>query len=211
MKKNNNRAARICAQCGGAIDPSTLNCSICGYTALEQTSTPTKEKRTQKFLRVLFSVVFCLLLTVATLLLVLLLFIHALNENTIIPSIGPISSDWLVVFFDSWYSLVLSGALVLIPMLVVVLINTNRIRRCFLAIGCSAITSAILCTVAILIKTQIRKLLSGEWQNTLINSTSVFGDFCVVCVIILVVIGATCLSIYSCIVAIKGGSHEEDI
>lgn len=200
----------VCTKCGDAIDPSTSNCSICGSTALEQASTPTKEKRTPVFLGVLFSVIFSLLLTVSIILLVLLLFIHAINENTIIPSIGPISSDWLAAFFDSCYSLVLGGALVLIPMLIIILINTNRIRRIFLAISCSAIVSAILSIVAIIIKAQILKLLSGEWQDALINATAVFGDFCIVCAIVLIVIGATCLSIYSCIVALKGGKHEKD-
>ena len=98
----------------------------------------------------------------------------------------------------------------LIPILIIVLINTNRIRRIFLAIGCSAIASAILSMVAYVTKTQLLKLLSGEWQDALVNATAVFGDFCVVCAIVLIVIGAACLSIYSCIVVIKGGKHEKD-
>lgn len=210
MKKKKKMEGIICSQCEGAINPSTSNGSVCGSTALGQTSTPTKEKKSPSFWGVLFSVIFSLLLTVSITLLVLLLFIHAVNENTIIPSIGPISSDWLAVFFDSWYPLVLGGALVLIPILVIVLFNTNRIRRIFLAIGCSAIASAILSIVAIIIKTHILKLLSGEWQDALVNATTVFGDFCIVCAIILIVIGTACLSIYSCVVAIKGGKHEKD-
>lgn len=210
MKKKKKIEGIACSKCGGAIDPSTSNCSICGSTVLEQTSTPTKEKKVSRFWRVLFSIIFSLLLTISFTLLVLLLFIHALNENTIIPSIGPISSDWLAVFFDSWYTLVLGGALVLIPILIIVLLNTNRKRRVFLAIGCSAIASAILSVVATIIKKQILKLLSGEWQDTLVNATAVFGDFYIVCAIVLVVIGTACLSIYSCIAVIKGGKHEKD-
>lgn len=210
MKKKKKMEGIVCSKCGGTIDPSTSNCSTCGSTALEQASTPTKEKKVPGFWGVLFSVIFSLLLTVSFTMLVLLLFIHALNENTIIPSIGPISSDWLAVFFDSWYSLVLGGALVLIPILIIVLINTNRMRRIFLAIGCSAIASAILSVVAMIIKKQVLKLLSGEWQDTLVNATAVFGDFCIVCAIVLIVIGAACLSIYSCIAVIKGGKHEKD-
>lgn len=210
MKKKKKLEGIICSQCGGAINPSTSNGSVCGITALGQTSTPTKEKKSPSFWGVLFSVIFSLLLTVSITLLVLLLFIHAVNANAIIPSIGSISSDWLAVFFDSWYPLVLGGALVLIPILVIVLFNTNRIRRIFLAIGCSAIASAILSIVAIIIKTHILKLLSGEWQDALVNATTVFGDFCIVCAIILIVIGTACLSIYSCVVVIKGGKHEKD-
>ncbi len=210
MKKKKKMEGIVCSQCGGAIDPSTSNCSICGSTTLGQASTLTKEKKTPGFWGVLFSVIFSLLLTVSITLLVLLLFIHALNKNTIIPSIGPISSDWLAVFFDSWYSLVLGGALVVIPVLVIALINTHRVRRIFLGIGCSTIASAILSIVVTIFRTQVLKVLSGEWQDTLVNATAVFRDFCVICAGVLIVIGATCLSIYSCIAVVKGGRHEKD-
>lgn len=210
MKKKKKMEGIVCTKCGGAIDPSTSNCSICGSTALEQASTPTKEKKAPSFWGVLFSVIFSLLLTVSIILLVLLLFIHALNENTIIPSIGPISSDWLAVFFDSWYSLVLSGALVLIPVLVIALVNTHRVRRLFLGVGCSAIASAILSITVAIFRIQILKVLSGEWQDALVNATAAFRNFCFICAAVLVAIGATCLSIYSCIAVVKGGKHEKN-
>lgn len=157
----------------------------------------------------LFSVVFSLLLTISLIVFVLLLFIHALNENVIIPDIGPISSDWLALFFDSWYSLVLGGALVLIPILIIILINTNRIRRIFLAIGCSTIVSAMLDMATVIFRIQILKFLSGEWQDALVNATAVFRDFCIICAVVLVVIGATCMSIYSCIAVVKGDKKHE--
>lgn len=169
-----------------------------------------KKKKTSIFLGVLFTAIFSLLLSASIVLLILLLFIQALNENVIIPAVGFIPSDWLALFFDSWYSLVLGGALVLIPSLIIVLINMHRVRRIFLAIGCSTIASAMLSIVAIIIRTQIVKLLPGEWQDVLVNVTAVFRDFGVVCAIILLVIGATCLSIYSCIAVVKGGGHEKD-
>lgn len=208
MKKK--MEGNVCSQCGGAIDPSTLDCSVCGSTALIQESTSTKEKKALGCFSALLSVIFSLLLSVSFILVVLLLFIHALNENTIIPAIGPISSDLLAVFLGSWYSFVLGGALVLIPMLVIALINRHRVRRIFLGIGCSAIVSAILSIVVVIFRTQLLKVLSGEWQDALVNATAVFRDFCFICAGVLIVIGATCLSIYSCIAVVKGGKHEKD-
>ena len=98
----------------------------------------------------------------------------------------------------------------LIPMLVIALINTHRVRRIFLGIGCSAIVSAILSIVVVIFRTQVLKVLSGEWQDALVNATAVFRDFCFICAEVLIVIGAACLSIYSCIAVIKGGKHEKD-
>lgn len=210
MKKKKKVEGIICSQCGGTIDPSTSNCSICGSTVLGQTSTLTKEKKVPGFWSILFSVIFSLLLTVSITLLVFLLFIHALNENVVLPAVGAISSAWLALFFDSWYSLVLGGAVVLIPTLIIILLNTHRVRRIFLAIGVSSVVSAILCVAGAIIRTHTLKLLSGEWQDILINATAAFKDFCVVCAIILIVIGTTCLSIYSCIAVVKGGKHEKD-
>ena len=79
MKKKKKMEGVVCSQCGGVIDPSTSNCSICGSTASGQVSTLTKEKKAPGFWGVLFSVIFSLLLTVSITLLVLLVFIHALN------------------------------------------------------------------------------------------------------------------------------------
>lgn len=210
MKKKRKMEGAVCSQCGGAIDSSTSNCSVCGSTAFGRASTPGKEKKATGFFGILFSAVFSLPLTVSIILYVLVLFIHALNENTIIPAIGPISSDWLAVFFESWYSLALGGVLVLIPLLVIILINTYRIRRIFFTVGCSTIASAILSIVVVVLRTQALKVLSGEWQDALVSTTAVFRDFCIIYAIILVVIGATCLSIYSCIAVVKGGKHEKD-
>lgn len=208
MKKKMDGA--VCSQCGGAIDPSTSNCSVCGSTASDQATTSTKVKKASGFWGVLFSVIFSLLLSISLIILVLILFIHALNENVIIPGVGPISNDWIALFFDSWYPLALGGALVLIPLLVITLINTHRIRIIFFAVGCSTIVSAILSIAAAILRTEALKALSGEWQDALVNATAVFGDFCIMCAIVLIVIGATCLSIYSCIAGIKGGKHEKD-
>lgn len=208
MNKKKTMEGNVCSQCGGAIDSSTSNCTVCGGTILELS--PSHKNKKLVFWSVFFTTICCLLLTISLVLLVLLLFIHALNENVILPAAGFISSDWLALFFDSWYPLLFGDALVLIPILIIVLLNTQRVRRIFFAIGCSSIISAILSITSAIIKIHTLKLLTGEWQDVLVNATTPFNDFSVVCAFILIVIGATCLSIYSCIVPTKGGKHEKD-
>lgn len=210
MKTKTKTAGNVCPRCGGMINPATSRCSVCGSTGQKQPPAPAEEKRIYRVLDVLFSVIFGLLLSVSVMLFVILLFVYALNENGTIPAIGFISGDRLNSFLDSPFSLVLGGVPVLIPVLVIVFINSHRIRRCFLVIGCSAFVSAALCMTAVILRTQMLQSLSAQWQEALINATSVFGDFCVVCALILIAVGAACLSIYSCIAVIKGGKHEKN-
>lgn len=200
----------VCANCGGALDPSASVCAACGETVLDQVSAPVEGKKAPGFWNVFFSVIVGLLLTVSTTLLALLLFMHGLNETVRIPAVGPISGDWLAVFFDAWYPFVLGGAFVLIPLLIIVLINTHRIRRIFLTVGVSATAVAVFSVVFALFETQVVKMLSGEWQEALVNSTAVLKDFFVLYAIIMVVIGAACLSVYSCITVVKGARHEQN-
>ncbi len=203
MKKN--LEERVCAKCGNTVDGSASACSVCGEVVVSSV-----ENRKPGVGNTFFSVLLSLLLFVFTVLFVLLLFIHALNENVLIPDVGPISRDWLAMFFDSWYALALGGTLVLIPLLIIVLINTHRIRRIFLFVGMSSILSCLFSIALAFIGTHMVKLFSGEWQDALINSTNVFKDFCVVCAVILAVLGTTSLSIYSCIKTIKGAKHEKE-
>lgn len=160
--------------------------------------------------RALVSVIISLILTFSIILFVFVLFIRGVSENTIIPSIGPVSSAWLSEFFDSWYSLVIFGALILIIVLIVALINKHRKSSTFRLIGYSSVMSAILIVTASIIKRRIFELFSGDWQDALINTTDVFGEFCIICATVLIMIGAANLSIYSCIVALKEDRHEKN-
>lgn len=175
-----------------------------------------KEKKEKKagnsfsFWRVCLTVIFSLLLTAVLVLLLFLLFIHALNDHVVLPNIGPISGDWADVFFDSWYSVILGGVLAMVPVVTIVLLNTRRIRRIFLAVGASAILSAIFSAAAVVIRIRIIQALSGEWQEVLINAAAAFKDFGVIYAMILIAVGAACLSIYFCVAAVKGGRHEKD-
>lgn len=184
---------------------------------------PSSEERTSKkkstdgdksplgFLRSFFSAFFGLMLIILIVLTEFLLFVRALNENVILPSIWVINSETITTFFDSWVSLLLCFALPLIPILILLLINSHNVRNLFRVIGCSSIVSAILNIITVILSTPAIKLLSGDWQSTFVSVISVFRDFFVVCAIFLIIIGATFISIYSCIIAIKGGKHEKAV
>ena len=99
--------------------------------------------------------------------------------------------------------------MMLIPLLVIIFINVHRIRRAFLDIGCSAIVSAVFNIVTAGVAAQIIRVFSGDWQDVLINTTVAYRSYSIICASGLVIIGVTCLSIYSCIVVIKGGRYEK--
>lgn len=162
------------------------------------------------FWNIFFTAICCLLLTILSAGFILLLFMYALNENIVLPAVGFISGDWLALIFDSWYLLAFGIALLVTMVLMVVLINISKIRRIYIAIGCTSIMSAILNIAIVMFRTHILKLFPAEWQEILVNTTAVFKDFEIICVIILVMIGATCLSIYSGIVVVKGDKGEKN-
>lgn len=161
------------------------------------------------FFRCFFSVLFSLILSILIVLDECLIFVRALNDNVILPSVWVIQSETITAFFDSWVSLLLCILLPLIPIMILLLINTHKIRKLFLAIGCCGIASAILNIIAVIFRTPAIELLPDDWQNTLVSATSAFKDFFVLCTIFLMVTGAAFISIYSCIMAIKGGKHEK--
>lgn len=210
MKKRKTTEGIICPKCGSGIEPSATVCPVCGEAAPAPEAGNAPEKKPSDGVRAVFSAILGLLLAVFELFCVLLLFVHALNENVQIPSIGAISGDSLTVFLDSWCSVALGVVLALLPVLILVLINLHRIRRCFLSVGVSTIAAAVLCVVLGFIVTTVIKALPAEWQNTLVNTTVVFKDFSVVCAVILIAVGAACLSVYSCIAVIKGDKHEKN-
>ncbi len=195
------------AKCGSTVDPAASNGPECG-AVLPQAASPVSGKKKFGFWGVFFSTLFSLLLTASTALLVPLLFLHALNEHQPIPAIGSVSASWLAEFFDSGWVFALGGTLVLIPLLAILLINTHRVRRVFLSVGVSAVAAALLSAALGFAGKYAIKLLSGDWQDALLNTTAVFKDFSIVCALILVILGAACLSIYSLIAVLKGGNHE---
>ena len=168
-------------------------------------------KSTLVFFRSFFSAFFGLMLIVLLVLTEFLLFVRALNDNIVLPSVWLINSETVTAFFDSWVSLLLCSILPLIPILILLRINSHNLRKVFLTIGCSSVISAAINIIIVISNTPAIKLLSVDWQNALVNTTSAFRDFLVVCAVFLIIIGATFISIYSCIIAIKGGRHEKAV
>lgn len=157
----------------------------------------------------ILSGLFSLLLALFTVLLVVLLFLHALSQNVLLPAVGGLSSYLIVSFFDHWYFLILGVALVLIQLLAILLLNLSRVRRFYLSVGCAAVGAAVLCCASGFLAPRAIRLFSGAWQDILVNTTAVFRDFSAFCAIVLAAVGFACISIYSCIRAVKGGSHEK--
>ncbi|GAA6396764.1 hypothetical protein [Solibaculum mannosilyticum] len=170
----------------------------------EKVTAMSKEQRFPRVFRIVLTVLFCFLLAGSTALLIILAFVYALNENVQIPSIGFIHGEWLTSVFDSWYPILFGIILVLVPLLILILLNKRRIRITFLSIGISFLIIAIISVIFGYIEPSAISLLSGEWQDVLVNTTTVFKDFTTVCAIILILSGATCLSIYFCIAVMKG-------
>lgn len=201
----------ICAKCGGMIEPSASFCSLCGEPApVQEPAVPKQRKERPGIMSVLGSILFGLLLAMSVVLLIGLLFVHALGQNVPIPAVGSASEELLARFFVSWFPFVLGGLLVLIPLLLLILIHRHRIRRAFFTLGISTVAAAVLSAVFGLFGGRIVGLLSEMWQEVLVNSTVVFQEFSVVCAVILAMFGAGCLSIYACIHAVKGEIHEKD-
>ena len=207
---NKKMEADSCPQRGSPADLPASACPACGSAAKEQAvPSPAGRRRTNGLLGAFFSVIFSILLSVLMMLFAIFLFLHALGQRVMMPAAGPISDDWLALLFQSWYSLAIGGALVLVPLAAIILINAHSMRRSFLAVGCSMLLSAIFGIAAAITAPQALKLLPGAWQDILVNSVTAFGDFCIVWALLFIVIGAACLSIYSCIAAVKGGRHEK--
>lgn len=185
------------------------NCIASENRTLEQTDIPVKKKWGTGVFGGVLSGIFGLLLTASIILFILLLFTSALSENTTIPDLGFVTGDWLAAFLNTWYSFALGGIMILIPLLVIICVNVHRIRRAFLVIGCSTIVSAVFNIATAGFAAQILSVFSGDWQDVLINTTVAYRSYSIICASGLVIIGATCLSIYSCIAVIKGGRYEK--
>lgn len=204
MKKKKN----VCPQCQGTIDPATATCAACGYVAEKAKPARKSGNGFLRFLGVFFSVIFSIVLVVTLVALVLFLFGHALSENVALPALGPISSNWLAGFFAEWYSIAFGCIVVLIPLLILVLINTRRMRRFFLATGWSSLVAMLVVIAAVVVRVWAVQWIPGQWGETLSDVTAGFKDFGNICAVALGVLGATCLSVYYCIVAATGGKKK---
>lgn len=150
-----------------------------------------------------------LFLACSTILLVTLLFGHALNQLVQLPAIGFISDEWLTLLLDKWYAIAIGSALVLVCLFFLVLCNTHRIRRIFCTIGYAWSVSAILIGVLGCISTLWISRLPDLWQNTLIPVTSALQAFSYISAGVLLLLSFSGFSVYACIRAVKGGNYEQ--
>lgn len=210
MKERNTRQTSVCPRCGGAVAPGLLRCPSCG----EQVVLPEPRRRgggkAARVFGTIFTVLFALLLTASTVVLMLLLFLYGLHGYVTIPAMGPVSADWLAMFFDAWYSVALGVVLVLLPLALLLLINAHRIRRAFFALGLSAIGTALLSLAAALLGSYAVPWLPGAWRELAAGVAAAFRDYCTVWGIALILAGGTCLSVYACIAVVKGAKHEKN-
>lgn len=190
--------------------PDTDNKQNNENSELKQPAALPKEKNRLGFWDFIFSAFLCILLSVFLIILATMIFVHGLSGGTALPALGPISGAQITSFFEARYFLIPCCILIFIPMLILIIVNAHRIRRIFPAFGCSSIIAAIIGIVMVIFRNEIVKNFSGEWQDTLVNSTSVFKELFIIFALILIAVGATFLSIYSCIAVTKGGKQKNE-
>ena len=194
----------ICTKCGVAADPATSLCPKCGSPVPDGSA----GTRSRGVWSTVFSVLLAVLLTAAAVGTVILLFVHALGENISLPAAGFVSDSMMAAFFDSRLSLAFIGAVTAIPLLALILINMRRMRRAFLAIGVSSSVAAVISAAGGITAGRLFALMPGEWQDILLPASYVFRQFSIVCAVIMLAVAIGCISVYSCIRAVKGGAHE---
>lgn len=152
------------------------------------------------------SVFLGLLLTLSTLLMILFLFLSALGEAG-----TPLAGIELAGFWTSWVPPVLSGLLVLVFAVLLILWHRHWIRRFFLNLGICCLVSSILSAGLGMAAPWIRQQLPAGWQNALVNSWEIFQGYFLVWTVLLLAVGAGCLSGYFCVRAGKGGRNEKGV
>lgn len=210
MKKKT--VGKLCPTCGAATTPKDIHCGGCGQhlvVASTPTTPSTPPSPIRNFFSAFFSILFTPLLVVSTTLVVLLVFLDALNANIRIPATGPFTSVQLEAFFKTNNPFFIAGALLAVILLLLLWVNWRYKRRFFFFTGLSTlITAALVCGLGFAIQYAIF-LLPTKWQDALLYSTAVFQDFSCACAMALVFIGVTFLSIYACIVSGKGEQDEK--
>ena len=152
------------------------------------------------------SVFLGLLLTLSTLLLTLFLFLSALGGAG-----APLADMGLAGFWSSWVPPVLSGLLVLVFAVLLILWHRHWIRRFFLNLGISFLAVGILSAGTGIVVPWIRQQLPPGWQNALVNTWEIFQGYFLVWAVLLLALGAGCLSGYFCVRAGKGGRNEKGV
>ncbi len=152
------------------------------------------------------SVFLGLLLALSILLLILFLFLSALGESG-----ASLTEIGLAGFWTSWVPPVLSGLLILLFLVLLLLWHRHRSRRFFLNLGISSVTVGFLSAGMGIVLPWIRQQLPAGWQNALVNSWEIFQGYSLFWAMLLLALGAGCLSGYFCVRAGKGGRNEKGV
>lgn len=205
MMQTNVPSAPVCAQCGASLGTDGM-CPVCGAVGTVPEA-PAQAKKPSKAARVLLSACSVLLSALFALLLTamaLLLFLQAVNQNAPLPALGRLDT---AAVLDAWYAMALGALLTLLPLVLLFVANRRCLRRAFAYVGASLLSAAALCVIGRIVASPALRLLHSAWQNALIEPLAVGQDFLMVSALLLLAVGAICLSVYFCIAAGKGDSH----
>ena len=164
-----------------------------------------KSKASGRVGTILLSIFFTLFLF----LLFFVLFLFGVTNSVALPTAGGFTDNWSIVFFGSLIPVILSSLLAVAFIVMIVLVNTGRVRRIFLALGVSFLVTGVINIAAGILGAYGVPYLSGNWQSLLVNATVTFREFMIVCAVLLAVMGIVFISVYASITAIKGGAEHE--
>lgn len=204
-----------CPQCGQEESPTMSFCSACGSALPTPKSTKKERRRDQArspgILSLFFTPLFSLFFIASLLMLMFIIFLQALHEYIVIPSLGALHEAQVANFFSAWYPIAFAAILVMILFVILVILNRQRIRRIFATSGISLLIAGFMAIFLGLFSKSLISFVSLPWQDMLISKSVLFKEFTTLGGLIFVVLGALCLSIYSCIVIVKGKKHETSI
>lgn len=158
---------------------------------------------------VIFSVISAILLIAFTLVFMVVYFLHTIADNVRFPSALEygLSGARINDFMESAYPVVLSGALMVIPMVLIILLNLRRFRRVFLTFGISDVIIGVLCFPLGIYAVDILGLFPAALQDVLMAPSKVFTDLSYVFGAGWIVLGIFLICIYACINVLRRTKH----
>ncbi len=156
---------------------------------------------------VIFSVLAAIFLVVFTLLLLMTIFLHTIAGDTEFPAFGIFNAERMTNFLNSLYPVLFCSVLTAIPLLLILRLNIRRIRRAFLTLGISALSTGLLCIPAGMFSMVFIRLLPEALQDVMAAPSAVLADLSYVCAVIWIVAGSFLISVYSCINVLGGKSN----
>ncbi len=196
---------KVCGSCGNIAEPNAVICSVCGGI-LEREKPKIKTKQKGGGVTCLTAI----LLGVFALLFNLSLFIFDVAKNMSSLLIGDLEYDTVFKATSSLLTLILVGVCVAGLLALLVYINIHYIRRLFSALGIVSVSLAAINLVLGLMANIISSVVSGAWGGFLTAAADPFKSYSYLSALTLVLIGATCFSVYASIFAVKKGDEDEN-